>query len=117
RLVEQIAAKVPAQDVLAALSSEKKRQVRTRLVVLTAIVVVLPAVVVADASRVNTVDVLTAVALAPRSSQAEVARSETRVAVAQVVALASLLGGLALLAAFLAGKNLAEPMRHIAEAA
>lgn len=115
--VAQASALLPGATVLAALQTEKKQQVRTRLVVFTAIVVVLPSVIVIDTARVQTGLVLQKVAAAARDDQAQVAAQEARDAAVRVFSLAALLGVMALGAGYLAGSSLADPMREVTEEA
>lgn len=116
-VMQMLCAHLPAKVVVAALQAEKKKQMRRRIVLFVAIMVVLPAALVADAARVETLDVLGAVARTPKQDQADVAREASRDAATRVVLLAALLGALALCAASLAGDNVADPMRQVAEEA
>jgi methyl-accepting chemotaxis protein len=116
-LVELIAAGLPARRVLAALEGERKQTVRSRLMVLTVILVVPTAAMVADASRIASLETLHAVVRAPRADQADLARELGRPAAARVLLLAALLAAFALYAASLTGQNLADPMRHVADEA
>jgi len=116
-MIELLARRLPAPKVLDALKTERRQSVRAQVMMLTAIVVVLPAGLVADASRVQTMTVLEAVARAPQAQQTTVAAAEARAAAARVLLLAALLCLLAVLAASYTGKSLAEPMRHVAEEA
>ncbi len=117
RMIELLSRRVPAPRVLDALRGERRQSVRRQLIMLTAIVVVLPAGLVADASRVQTQQVLELVVAAPQPEQAAVAAAESRAAALRVLLLAGLLCALAIAAASLNGRNLAEPMRQIAEEA
>ncbi|MBL8953876.1 MAG: methyl-accepting chemotaxis protein [Myxococcaceae bacterium] len=117
KMIELVARRVPAPRVLDALKSQRRQQATAQLVMLTAVVVVLPTCLVADAGRVQTYDVLEAVAKAPQGDQVAVASAAARTAVGRVLLLVVLLGLAALAAASMAGRNLAEPMRHVAEEA
>lgn len=116
-MVEAIAKQLPAKTVLGALEGTGRRGVRGRLLVFTAIMVVLPAALVADASRFRALEVVSVIAGAPRAQQRDLARVQTRAAVANVLVLAMLLAAIALWAASLAGKSLADPLRQVAEEA
>ncbi|MBK7865067.1 MAG: methyl-accepting chemotaxis protein [Archangiaceae bacterium] len=116
-MIELISKRVPAKAVLAALGGDKPRRVRTRLAVFTAIMVVLPAVMVSDASRLSGAQTIAVIRDAPRAEQADRAQAELRAANTRVGALAGVLLALAVLAAAMAGSSLADPMRRIADEA
>jgi methyl-accepting chemotaxis protein len=116
-MVELICRLVPAKSVLAALETEKEQRLRTRLAAFTVLMVVLPAVLVSDASRLATHGAVARVKEAPAAEQAERAKSELQESTTRVVVLAALLFGLALLAGALLGQGLAGPLRHVADEA
>ncbi len=117
RVIEALGTRLPAQTVVAALGTKRTRRTRQGFVSFVAIIVMLPVVMVADASRVETFEVLAKVSRAPRHEQAEVARVEARAAASKVLLLAVLLGVLALGISALQGESMAEPMRRVADEA
>jgi methyl-accepting chemotaxis protein len=115
--VEDTAMMVPATKVIAALAKERTQSVRARIVVLTVILVVIPSALMVDVTRSASRAAQLTIAQAPRAEQADVARAEIRAAVTGTLTLAAALVAFALLAAWLAGSGLADPLKQIADEA
>ena len=116
-VMQLVSTRLPAKAVVAALKGDRRERVSRRLLAFTAVMVVLPAGLVADAVRTQTFGVLSTVAAAPKHEQPRLAGEVSRDAALRVLALAAVLGALALLGATLLGDNLEGPMRQIADEA
>ena len=106
-----------AEDAIAALPPRRAR-VRSRLVVFTAICVICPAALTADLSSTLARQGYARVVESRTEIDRRAAASEVRrAALTQVVAMSILMFGLVVLAAYLGGTALAQPMREIAQEA
>jgi methyl-accepting chemotaxis protein len=113
--VDDTSLMVPAPKVIAALAKERTASVRGRIVALTVILVVIPSALMVDMTRNASRMAQLAVAEAPRAEQPEVARVQIRAAVTGSLTLALALVAFALLAAWLAGSGLSDPLKQIAD--
>jgi methyl-accepting chemotaxis protein len=111
-----IAARMPPGEVLKALPPTRA-QLRARMVLFTAIAVVLPAVMAADVSNALAHRAYQKIAAAPATKQVEVAQQERADAIGSVLKLGALVFLLALATAAAGGNALGRPMREIADEA
>jgi methyl-accepting chemotaxis protein len=116
-LLEELAAQgLTPQEVIAALPPNRS-QLRLRLVLFTAVLVVIPAVLTADTSATLSQHAFEKVVSVAAPLQRDAAALSRRDAVMVVGVLGGLVFGLAMAAAFIMGTALSRPMRRIAHQA
>ncbi len=117
-LVEAMAADVPAAEVIRVLPSQRM-QVRTRLVAITAALVILPSAMMIDASRQQARAGLNAVidARVDHIQQLQLAEEQRLKVYGRLAMLFAMVFGAAVLTAWAAGSVMADPMRRVAEEA
>jgi methyl-accepting chemotaxis protein len=113
--MEDTSLMVPAPKVITALAGQKVQRVRTRLVTLTVMLVVIPAILMVDATRSLAQQALMTIAAAPKADQALAAHDAIRAAVLGALSLLAVLAAFALLAAWLAGSAIAGPLKQVAD--